>query len=134
MTPNKKLEIQNIVEKILAKYDIDPSSETYFLKLSKPHYDNLVIEKEGEQILVGHYYHHPSGDLISDPVLAFDYNKGYWFPVRIEQFVGDIICSYVENGQRMKYPRRLKEFISFQKMFAENIKYQKWLEDGVRIP
>ncbi len=45
MTPNKKLEIQNIVEKILAKYNIDPSAESYFLKLSKPHYDDLVIER-----------------------------------------------------------------------------------------
>jgi hypothetical protein len=29
-----------------------------------PSYDDLVIEKEGGQVLVGHYYHHPSGDLI----------------------------------------------------------------------
>jgi hypothetical protein len=33
-------------------------------------YDNHVMEKEGEQVLVGHCYHHPSGDLLSDPVLA----------------------------------------------------------------
>ena len=97
MTPNKKLEIQIIVEKILEKYDIDPSADTYFLKLSKPHYDDLVIEKEGEQVLVGHYYLQ-NGDLISDPVLAFDYNQGYWFPVRIEQFVGDTICSSVKKA------------------------------------
>ncbi len=133
MIKNIRLEIQNIVEKILRKNNIDPSAESYYLKLSMPNFDDLVIEKEGEQILVGHYYHHPSGDLISDPVLAFDYNGGYWFPVRIEQVFGDTICSFIEDGKRMTYPRRIKEFKSFQRMFARNIKEQGWLENGVRI-
>ena len=133
MMKNNRLEIQNIVEKILRKYNIDPLAESYFLKLSMPDFDDLVIEKEGEQILVGHYYHHPSGDLISDPVLALDYNQGYWFPVRIEQVLGDTICSFVENGKRMIYPDRIKEFKSFQRMFAKNIKDQKWLDNGEKV-
>ncbi len=129
-----KLEIQNIVEKILQKHNIDPAAESYYLKLRMPNYDDLVIEKEGEQVLVGHYYHHPSGDLISDPVLAFDYNRGYWFPVRIEQTLGDTVCSFVENGKRMIYAARIKEFKSFQRMvFARNIKEQGWLEKGVKV-
>ena len=81
MINNSKLEIQNIVEKILLRHNIDPTAGSYYLKLRMPNYDDLVIEKEGDQVLVGHYYHHPSGDLISDPVLAFDYNGGYWYPV-----------------------------------------------------
>ncbi len=133
MTKNNKLEIQNIVERILRKHNIDPTMESYYLKLRMPNYDDLVLEKEGEQILVGHYYHHPSGDLISDPVLAFDYNGGYWFPVRIEQVIGDTICSYLEGGERWKYPRRIQEFKSFQRMFAKNIEEQGWLEDGMKI-
>jgi hypothetical protein len=128
-----RLEIQNIVEKILRKHNIDPSAESYYLKLRMPNYDDLVIEKEGEQVLVGHYYHHPSGDLISDPVLALDYNHGYWYPVRIEQVFGDTVCSFVENGKRMIYPGRVREVKSFQRMFARNIKEQGWLEDGVKV-
>jgi hypothetical protein len=133
MIKSIRLEIQNVVEKILKKHKIDPSSESYFLKLRMPSYDDLVIEKEGEQVLVGHYYHHPSGDLISDPVLAFDYNGGYWYPVRIEQVLGDTVCSFVENGKRMIYPDRIKEFKSFQRMFARNIREQGWLKDGVKV-
>jgi hypothetical protein len=75
MIKSIRLEIQNIVEKILLKHNIDPSAESYFLKLKMSGFDDLVIEKEGDQVLVGHYYHHPSGDLISDPVLAFDYHS-----------------------------------------------------------
>ncbi len=126
-----RLEIQNIVEKILRKHNIDPSEEDYYLKLSMPNYDDLVIEKEGEQVLIGHYYHHPSGDLISDPVLVFDFNEGYWFPIRIEQALGDTMCSYFRNGKRMIYPQRFKEFKSFQRMFAKNLKEQGWLENAV---
>ena len=133
MTDNNKLDIQKITEKILQKHNIDPSVDSYYLKLSMPSYDDLVIEKEGEQILVGHYYHHPSGDLISDPVLAFDYNGGYWYPVRVEQILGEVTCSYIEDGKRMIYPDKIKEFKSFQRMFARNIKGQGWLENGVRI-
>jgi hypothetical protein len=132
MTKDNRLEIQNIAEKILRKHNIDPAAESYFLKLRMPNYDDLVIEKEGEQVLVGHYYHHPSGDLISDPVLAFDYNEGYWYPVRIEQTLGDTVCSFVEDGKRMIYPARIKEFKSFQRMFARNIREQLWLENGVK--
>ena len=131
MNGNGRLEIQNIIEKILQKHNIDPSAESYYLKLRMPSYDDLVIEKQGEQVLVGHYYHHPSGDLISDPVLALDYCNEYWFPVRIELALGDTICSFVENEKRMIYPARIKEFKSFQRMFARNIKDQKWLENGV---
>ncbi len=133
MNKNNKFEMQNIIEKILQKHNIDPCAESYYLKLRKRNYDDLVIEKEGEQILVGHYYHHPSGDLISDPVLAFDYNHGYWYPVRIELALGDTICSFAEDGKRKIYPSRIREFKSFQNMFSRNIRDQKWLENGERV-
>jgi hypothetical protein len=42
-----KNDIQTIIEKILQKHNIDSSSESYFIKLSMPNYDDLVIEKEG---------------------------------------------------------------------------------------
>lgn len=54
MIKNNKLEILNIIEEILQKHNVDPSEESYFLKLGKPSYDDLVIEKEGEQVLLGH--------------------------------------------------------------------------------
>ena len=40
MTKKNKLEIQNIIEKILQKHNIDPSGEDYFLKLRIPGYDD----------------------------------------------------------------------------------------------
>jgi hypothetical protein len=129
---NSKLEIQNIIEKILKKHNIDPSGD-YFLKLRRWPYDDLVIEKMGEQVLVGHYYIHPSGDYISDPVFSFEYNQGYWFPVRIELLFGHKFCSFLDGGFRVIYPDIIKEFILLQGMFARNIKDQKFLEIGEEV-
>ncbi len=44
--------------------------------------------------------------------------------LRIEQWCGDTICSFWEDDKRMIYPNRIKEFKSFQRMFAKNIREQ----------
>ncbi len=128
---NIKLEIQHIVEKILLKHNIDPTAD-FYLKLSMPPYTDLVIERNGNTILVGHY-REENGDLISDPVLAMEDDNGYWYPVRIEQWCGDTICSFWENEKHMIIPGNIKEFKSFQRMFARNIKDQGWLGNGVEV-
>ena len=133
MTKKNKLEIQSIIEKILQKYNIDQSGEDYFLKLRKPGYEDLIIEKLGEQILIGNYYINPSGNYISDPVFAFDYNQGYWFPVRIELIFGHKFCMFSYGGFKVVYPDIITEFKLLQRMFARNIIEQKYLEDGVKV-
>ena len=133
MTKNNKHEIQHIIEKILQKHNIDPSGEDYFLKLRIPGYDDLVIEKMGEHFLVGHYYIHPSGDYISDPVFVFEDHQGYWFPVRIELLFGHKFCIFLDAGFRVIFPDIIKEFILFQRMFSKNIKDLKFLEIGEEV-
>ncbi len=78
----RKLEIQSITEKILSKHNIDSTAD-FYLKLSMQPYMDLVIERNGNIILVGHY-REENGDLISDPVLALEDICGYWHPLRIE--------------------------------------------------
>lgn len=47
-------------------------------------YMDLVIERQGKIVMVGHY-RTQNGDLISDPVLVFAITaSGDWFPIRIE--------------------------------------------------
>lgn len=130
MSRNGKMEIQKIVEKLLAKHNIDATKD-FYLKLTMPPYVNLVFERNGDITLVGHY-REENGDLISDPVLAME-GKEIWAPVRIELWCGDTICSFYEDGKRMIYPDKIKEFRVFQRMFARNIREQKWVENGVRV-
>jgi hypothetical protein len=124
----RKLEIQTIAEKILVKHGIDTSKD-FYMKLSLLPYQDLIMERNGDIVLIGHY-RKENGDLISDPVLVFDYNQGYWYPMDIEQWCSDTVCSYVEDGKRMIYPEKIKEFRSFQRMFSQNIKEQGWLDKG----
>ncbi len=127
----KKLEIQTVAEKILAKHNIDPAKD-FYLKLPMSPYQDLVLERNGNIIFIGHY-REEGGDLISDPVLATEDINGYCHPVHIEQWCGDTICSFREEEKLIAYPNRIKEFKSFQRMFAKNISDQGWLEDGIKV-
>jgi len=124
-----KLSLQLIIEEILLKNNLSPSSESYFLKLSMSPHDFLVIGKVGEQVLIALQ----NGDLVSDPVFSLDYNKGFWFPVQFEAKNGKTICSFLENGNRMAFPYVLKRCMLFQGMFAGKIRNQNWLENGVKV-
>ncbi len=126
MNLNRKLDIQRIAEAILQKHGINPASTKYYLKLHNCSYADLVIEKAGGQVLIGHYTG-KNGDLISDPVLTLDDDQGLWYPVRIEQLCSDTVCSFVQEGKRVLYADRMREFMHFQRMFARNIKTQGWL-------
>ena len=123
------MEIQNIVEKILSKHNI-AATKDFYLKLTMPAYMDLVLERNGDIILVGHY-REENGDLISDPVLAMEGGE-IWAPIRIELWCGDTICAFYEDEKRMIYPERIKEFRAFQRMFARNIREQGWLEGEYR--
>ena len=127
----RKLELKTLTEKILLKHGID-SSKDFYLKLSMPPYVDLVMEREGDIIIIGHY-RKDNGDTISDPVLVFSYNQDKWLPLGIEQVLGDTVCAYFENGKRIVYEDRIKEFKTFQRMFAKNIREQGWEKNGVKV-
>jgi hypothetical protein len=125
-----KISLQLIIEEILLKNNLSPSTESYYLKLRMPSHDeSLVIGRVSEQILAGFQ----NKDGISNPVLAFDYNQGNWFPVSIEQPFGVTVCSFIEDGNLMAFPYRLKRCMLFQGMLANKIREQNYLEKGVKV-
>lgn len=125
------MEIQTIVGKLLRKHEVDVSKD-FYLKLTMPPYMDLVIQRNEDIVAVGHYIEQ-NGDLIGDPVLVFSYNQGKFLPYGIEQVLGDTICAYFDNGKRVVYQDRIKEFNAFQKMFALNLKEQGWLKNGKKV-
>ena len=112
-----KLELQNIIEQLLLKHGIDISSHIYYLRLSLPSFNDLVIEKEGEKVHFGYYLPNPKGDL--NPFVVFDYNKGR--PWLLEKI--DLILGGIDKSQLMDWQRK----------YAENITKQGWRENGVRV-
>lgn len=86
----------------------------------------------GKFIRMGQYYE-MNGDQTSDPVIAMDAGSSCWVPVRIDRAVGEIFCSYIENGRRVMYPDKIEEFMSIQRMFAQKIRGQGWLDSGIKL-
>jgi hypothetical protein len=143
---NVRFELQDIIEEILRKHRIDPGDHRYDLRPRMPTYfdpflgnvdryesagqngDLILFVKKmgGKFIRVGQYYD-LNGDHTSDPVIAMDAGSSYWFPVRIDRAVGDIVCHYIENGKRMMCPDKIEEFMSIQRMLAQKIREQGWL-------
>jgi hypothetical protein len=121
--------LKALIEEILKKHGIDPSAGDYYLKLRMPNCDSLVIGKVGDQVLIGRQ----NANLINSPVLSYYYNQGNWFPVEIEQISGTTICSFIENGNRMYFPYRIRKFMLFQRMFEKKIREQGFLENGVKV-
>lgn len=113
------MEIQTIVEKILKKHNVDTSKD-FYLKLTIPPYLDLSMERNDDIVLVGHYIEQ-NGDLISHPMLAMYVSNHHWYPMRIEQVMGEITCTYYKNEKHYFHPDRVKGFLSFQRMFAKNI-------------
>ena len=127
----RKLELKTITEKILLKHGID-SSKDFYLKLSLPPHLDLVMERESDIIIIGHY-REENGDTISDPVLVFSYDNSEWLPLGMEQVLGDTVCAYFENGKRIVYQDRVKEFQTFQRTFVKAIREQGWEKNGVKV-
>ncbi len=78
---NGKYLFQNVIETILLKHGIQEKDlgKEWYLKIGNKPYLDLVMEKCGSQILIGHYIRQ-NGDSLSDPILVFDYNNGFWYP------------------------------------------------------
>jgi hypothetical protein len=142
---NGKYTFQNIIEAILFKHGLPEKDlgEDWYLKIQNKPYTDLVMEKIGATITAGHY-RKENNDLISDPILVFDYNNGQWYPVDLEQvpvFIVNVgsfsgitrISTRDNNGNRLIFKKNKESFDSFQRMFARNIVQQGFLDDDVVI-
>lgn len=121
---------QHTIESLLKKFNKlsqFKNSNEFYLKLENGSYMDLVIERQGDTVMVGHY-RIQNGDLISDPVLAFIIlDSGNWFPWRVEQFFGDTeVAHYQADGRITWHKSRYRSFISFAALFANNIVQQGW--------
>jgi len=142
---NGKYLFQNVIETILLKHGIQEKDlgKEWYLKIGNKPYLDLVMEKCGSQIFAGHY-NRQNEDSISDPILVFDYNNGFWYPELIEQrplhFINGpyisgitIVSKIDENGKRRVSPYNKDSFDSFQRMFAINLINQGFMDDETEV-
>lgn len=104
------------VEKIIEIYSGE-SVENFLskdgrLKVKSSSLLDFSIEKCGDLLFIG-YYSEENGDLVSDPIFVFTIKDNIWFPIRLEQWLGDTEIGTFEDGQYKYYPNINKYVKSF---------------------
>ena len=118
--------MQDVVMAILEAHglaDAFARSAEFYLELTNAPYMPLVIERQGDEVAVMHYFIQ-NGDLMRDPEVAF--RHGSWEPISITQ---DPVGVYREvflfvGGRRVMNVRLLRELEDFARLWAANLRAQ----------
>ena len=130
-------EMTKIVTAIATKHLIDLQQVGANIRLDMPGFDRLCIERIGPRCLSVAHYFEMNGDLVAEPDIVFFVDSiGIWFPISISQSLtgwrqyaqlndaGTALARYQPQAQ--------KGLAEFAEMWAQNIRDQQWLEEGVR--
>ena len=126
-------QMQRIITAIAAKHGLDLAADEAHLCLTMPHDDRLVVEKIGpKQVSVAHYFEQ-NGDLVADPDIVFFMDEASWVPIEITQVFGYQHVAFLRaDGERIiaALPDDQLAVAVFADDWAQNIRDQRWLEDG----
>lgn len=105
------------VEDIIEKYGDKANAEEFLsedvrLKIHKKGFLDFSIEKCGDTLFAG-YYTEINGDLVSDPIFVFEICGNNWFPIRVEQILGDTQIGLVEGNEYKFNKRRFDDVMDF---------------------
>lgn len=129
-TPTMKTAIEAILE-AHNLLEIFRTSNTFYVKFAKPAHDPLVIERHGNEVVVGHYFVQ-NGDVMADPEIVFDYET--WSPVEITQHpVGLYRSKFIYRGEQRLVDTRFDAAVSpLVKLWAGNLVHQKWTQAEIK--
>jgi len=134
MRTSKKM--QRIITKIADKHGLDLAAEAARLRLDMPSFDRLVIEKVGKHLVSVAHYFEQEGDLIADPEIVFFTGYEGWVPIEVTQVIGGTrgYAGLTPDGQDIAWfnPDPQADLADFAGTWADNIKAQGWLENGVK--
>jgi hypothetical protein len=121
---NMQAAIEKILEahNLLADYQASPE---FYVKFTQPGFDPLVIERHGEQVVVGHYFTQ-NGDVMADPEIVFDYAT--WTPLELTQHPMGVYRSkfhYRDGVQYVdtRFDAAVRPLVS---LWANNLVHQGW--------
>ena len=121
---NMQAAIEKILEahNLLADYQASPE---FYVKFTQPSFDPLVIERHGEQIVVGHYFIQ-DGDVMADPEIVFDYAT--WTPLELTQHPMGVYRSkfHYRDGVQYVDTRFDAAVRPLVQLWATNLENQGW--------
>lgn len=130
------VKMQEMVTALAAKHGLDLKERGAYLRLDMPHYDRLVIEVLHENLVsVAQIYEPRPGVTLADPGIVFFTGGPQWVPVEIGQRIGGYriyaVLSEDLDDILSVLPREQADLASFAEMWADNIRDQGWLDEGV---
>ena len=123
---------------ITTKHSINLEQVGANIRLDMPGFDRLCIERIRSQLISVAHYFEMNSDLVAEPDIVFFVDSaGAWFPISISQSMTGW-REYAELNDAgtaiVRYrPQAQKDLAEFAEMWAQNIRDQGWLEDGVRF-
>lgn len=121
---NMQTAIEKILEahNLLADYQASPE---FYIKFTQPSFDPLVIERHGEQVVVGHYFIQ-NGDVMADPEIVFDYAT--WTPLELTQHPMGVYRSkfHYRGGVQYVDTRFDAAVRPLVQLWANNLVHQGW--------
>ena len=121
---NMQAAIEKILEahNLLADYQASPE---FYVKFTQPSFDPLVIERHGEQVVVGHYFIQ-NGDVMADPEIVFDYAT--WTPLELTQHPMGVYRSkfHYRDGVQYVDTRFDAAVRPLVQLWANNLVHQGW--------
>ena len=124
--------MQRVITRIAQKYELDLEASESHLRLELPHFDPLVIEKIGRNLVSVAHYYTLNGDLIAEPDVVFFTGYSSWIPIEITQsLIGTRRYARLdEQGCDITHlnERAQADLAHFTEEWARNIKAQGWVE------
>ena len=129
--------MEKVITALAEKHDVTLKQVGANLRLDMPGFDRLCVERISTGCISVAHYFEMNGDLVAEPDIVFFVDfSGAWFPISISQSItGWRECAQLtDTGIAIaRYnPQAQKDLAEFAEMWAQNIKDQGWLEDGVR--
>jgi hypothetical protein len=131
-------QMKKIIAALAEKQGVNLKQVGANFRLDMPGFDRLCVERISPGCISVAHYFEMNGDLVAEPDIVFfvDFTEA-WFPISISQSLtgwreyaelndaGTAVVRYRHQAQ--------KGLAEFAEMWAQNIKDQGWLEDGVRF-
>lgn len=128
--------MQNTITALAAKHGMNLTCKGTVLRLDMPHFDRLVVEVlHANLVNVAHVFEPHSGIRMADPGVVFFTGHGPWVPIEVNQRIGGyrIYATLSEELDDIVafLPHEQADLANFVEMWAQAIRDQGWLEDGV---
>ena len=128
--------MQETVTALAQRHGLDLREKGAYLRLDMPHFDRLVIEVLHPTLVsVAHVYEPRPGVHLADPGIVFFTGDEAWVPIEVTQRIGGYRIYAVLSEELDSIVSVLSEkqadLASFAEMWADNIRQQGWLDEGV---